>query len=154
MLANRYQHRAIWTTTSTFCLASALALAAVSGCGSSNPYPVTKVSGKITYEDGSLIPADRMRLIFVPQTPTVDPKTPPHKGTAEVIVKTGEVKFVNTFGFQDGIIKGEHRVFVQCIFEGSKPRKLVPDEYADAEKTPLRVQSSDTPFDLKVAKPH
>ena len=153
MLANRNRHRALWTATS-FCLASALVLAAVSGCGSSQPYPVEKVSGKITYEDGSLIPAQRMRLIFVPQTPTVDPKTPPKKGTAEVIVKTGEFKFVNTFGYQDGIIRGEHKVFVQCVFEGVEPRKLVPDEYASAEKTPLKVVSSDSPFDLKVAKPH
>jgi hypothetical protein len=153
MLANRYQHRAIWTTTTTFCLASALALAAISGCGRSQPYPVEKVSGKITYEDGSLIPAQRLRLIFVPQTPAVDPKIPPHDGTVEVIVKTGEFKFVNTYGFQDGIIKGEHKVWLQCIVGGSQSRKLVPKEYASADKTPIRVKSSDSPFVLKVPKP-
>ena len=149
MLANRYQHRALWSATSTISLASALALAAVSGCGSSDPYPVEKVSGKITYEDGSLIPASPLRLIFVAQVPTVDPKTPPKNGVAVVNVKTGEFSSVNTYGSKDGIIKGEHKVFVQCIVNNIQSRTLVPTEYSDANKTPLKVKSSDSPFTFR-----
>jgi hypothetical protein len=131
----------------------ALALAAISGCGRSHPYSCVKVSGKVTYKDGSLIPAQRMRLIFVPQTPAIDPKTPPMKGMTEVDVKTGNFSYVNTFDFKDGIIAGEHKVYLQCIVGGSQSRKLIPDEYANAEKTPLTVKSSESPFDLKVPKP-
>ncbi len=75
------------------------------------------------------------------------------KGTTEVNVKTGHFSYVNTYGFKDGIIAGEHKVFVQCIVGGSQSSKLVPKEYADPEKTPLKVKSSDSPFDLKVPKP-
>ena len=126
-----------------------MALAAVSGCGPSNPYPVEKVSGKITYEDGTPIPASRLILVFVPQVQSVDPKTPPHKGRAEVNVKTGEFGSVSTFGFRDGIIRGEQKVFVEAV----GTRKLVPGKYASEQTTPLKVNSSESPFTLKVPKP-
>jgi hypothetical protein len=149
MLAIRYRHRVLRSPSAAISLAAALALAAVSGCGGSNPYPVEKVSGKITYEDGSLIPANRLRLIFCSQAATVDPKTPPHKGEAEVNPKTGEFGSVSTFGFRDGIIRGEHKVFVEAV----GARKLVPDKYASERTTPLKVNSSESPFTLKVPKP-
>ena len=137
----------------TAALSLAFALAAVSGCGTSKPYPVQKVSGKITYEDGSLIPAQIIRLVFVPQTPPIDPKVPPMKGKADVDVKSGRFSDATTFVRADGIIRGEHKVFMQCIVNGTQSSKLVPADYASAEKTPLRVKSSESPFDLKVPKP-
>lgn len=149
MFATRHQHCAIRSPTAAISLAAALALAAVSGCGDSNPYPVEKVSGKITYEDGTPIPASRLLLIFVPQVPSVNPKTPPHKGRAEVNVKTGEFGSVSTFGFRDGVIRGENKVFVEAV----GTRKLVPDKYAREQTTPLKVNSSESPFTLKVPKP-
>ncbi len=124
-------------------------LAAVSGCGNGQPYSVEKVSGKITYEDGSLIPANRLRLIFFPQVPPVDPKTPPKQGIAEVGVTTGKFSFAYTFGPNDGIIRGESKVVVQAIGNG----QLVPDEYTKEDTTPLKVKSSDSPFDFKIPKP-
>jgi hypothetical protein len=154
MHVNRLQPRILRSPAIAIGLASALTLAAVSGCGSSKPYPVQKVSGKITYEDGSLIPAQIIRLVFVPQTPPVDPKTPPKMGRTEVDVKSGSFSDATTFVRADGIIRGEHKVFVQCIVNGVQSRKLIPQEYASAEKTPLKVKTSDSPFDLKVPKPH
>ena len=90
MFADRIQHRACWSAIAVYGCASALALAAISGCSRSQPYSCVKVSGKVTYKDGSLIPAQRMRLIFVPQTPAIDPKTPPKDGMTEVDVQTGK----------------------------------------------------------------
>ena len=130
-------------------LAAAMALEAISGCGASDPYPVDKVSGKIAYEDGTLIPASRLRLVFVPQVRSVDLKTPPHKGQAEVNVKTGEFGSATTFKLRDGIIRGEHKVFVEAV----GPGKLIPDKYAREQTSPLKVNSSESPFTLKIPKP-
>jgi hypothetical protein len=55
-------------------------------CQHAGPYSCVKVSGKVTFEDGSPIPADRIRLVFVSLTPPVDPKTPPHAGFAELSI--------------------------------------------------------------------
>ena len=46
-----------------------LALAGLCGCGGSDPFPYVKVKGTITYDDGSLIPADRIELRFISQAP-------------------------------------------------------------------------------------
>ena len=61
------------------------------GCGSREPFELVKVSGRITYEDGTLIPAEgnSVRLFFYPQTPPRDPKTYPRPGTADVNLGTG-----------------------------------------------------------------
>ena len=70
------------------CLIACLATASILGCRK-DPYPCVKVSGKVTYEDGSLIPAERIRIQFVSQTPPVDPKTSPKTGSAEASRTTG-----------------------------------------------------------------
>jgi hypothetical protein len=93
-------------------------------------------------------------LVFVPLTPPVDPKTPPKKGLVDVDVKTGSFNEATTFDHGDGIIKGESKVWVQCIVNGVQSRKLIPADYSSADKTPLRVKSSESPFTLKVPKPH
>jgi len=126
-------------------------VAAFPGCGGYKPpYGCTKVSGTVTYDDGSLIPAERIRLIFVSQAPPLDPKTPPKNGLAEADVKTGKFAGATTFDYNDGIIAGEHKVLVNCWGNG----KLIPDEYRDVATTPLKVKSSDSPFHFKIPKPH
>ena len=41
-------------------------LASVSGCGSKVPFEIVPVHGKVSYEDGSLIPADSILVTFNP----------------------------------------------------------------------------------------
>ncbi len=41
-----------------------LACAFVTGCGSGSPFKYVKVSGKVTYDDGSPIPVHGMELRF------------------------------------------------------------------------------------------
>jgi len=107
----------------------------------------------VTYDDGSLIPADRIRLMFLSQAPPVDPKVSPRAGAALVDVKTGGFDSAQTYVAKDGIIAGEHKVVIQC-FSGNQMRMdLVPAEYGDPKKTPLTVQTSQSPFELKVRKP-
>ena len=38
----------------------------LAGCGNEEPFDYVKVSGRVTYEDGSLIPAEHLMLEFVP----------------------------------------------------------------------------------------
>jgi hypothetical protein len=153
MSTNRYLDRPLWSTSTAFCLAFAVALATFSGCGYSPPYSCVKVSGKVTYEDGSLIPSPGIRLVFIPQVAPIDARTPPHKGNAEVNVKTGEFDSAWTFEPKDGIIAGESKVEVLCT-SGASLLKLVPPEYSDPDKTPLRVNTSNPHFVLTVPKPH
>jgi hypothetical protein len=136
-----------------FCLVAGAALLAVSGCGGGRrPYSCVPVSGKVTYEDGSLIPADQIHLHFLSQTPAIDTKTPPKEGIADANDK-GEFEFASTYSRKDGIIKGEHKVVVQCIRKGKLARDLIADEYGDPTMTPLKVDSSQSPFEIKVQKP-
>ena len=128
-----------------------LALLAFAGC-QKGPYSCMKVSGKVTYEDGSLIPAERIRLVFVSQRPPIDPKIAPRNGTAEVDVKTGVFNSVTTYVKGDGIIEGEHKVVVQCLRGGLIAPDLAADEFSDLARTPLKVRANDSPFVLKVHK--
>ncbi len=127
-------------------------LASVGGCGKTGPYPCIKVSGKVTYDDGSLIPAEEIEVMFLSQTPPIDPKTLPRPGTATVDGKTGKFDYATTFVPKDGIIVGEHKVMFRCL-KGKRLLPLVPDEYTKADKTPVKVQSSGSPFEFKLPKP-
>ena len=137
----------------TSCLILLGVLVAVSGCGNKKPYSCVNVSGKVTYDDDSLIPADQIRLTFLSQTPPIDPRTPPHNGVAKADGKTGQFDSATTFLPKDGIIVGDHKVIVQCIKNGHEAKELVPPEYCDREKTPLKANSNQSPFDFKIPKP-
>ena len=62
-----------------FSLIAAVSIGVLAGCGSGNPWDPVQVSGKITYEDGSIIPVGGMKLYFAPQTPPIDSKTFPRR---------------------------------------------------------------------------
>jgi hypothetical protein len=122
-----------------------LMLLATCGCGSGDPFSYTKVSGKVTYEDGSPIPTS-MRLNFVSQEPPKDAKTFAREGQA-IVGKDGTFDFVTTHKYADGIVRGKHKVLVV----GST--KFIPEEYQSVDKTPLTVDASESPFHLKIRKP-
>jgi hypothetical protein len=124
----------------------------MSGCGKGVPYSCVPVSGKVTYDDGSLIPADQIHLVFVSQTPPVDPKMPPKNGVATADGKTGKFDFATTYSFKDGIVSGEHKVIVQCLRKGRLVRNLVAAEFTDPTKTPLKVRTGEAPFNLTIPK--
>jgi len=119
----------------------------IGGCGHREPFEYVKVSGKVRYEDGSLIPAGRLVVRFISQTQTGDRKIIARPGDGEVNVKTGEFRSVTSHNAGDGIVAGEHKVLIMA--GGS----AVPDEYTKPETTPLTANSSDSPFDFKIKKP-
>ena len=75
MNARNYSTRSRFSGLS--CLAAILL---VTGC-SDEPFPLVRVEGKITYEDGELIPPDNLMIRFVPLTPPRDERTHPRPGT-------------------------------------------------------------------------
>jgi hypothetical protein len=125
----------------------------LSGCGARDPFEYVKVSGKVTYEDGMLIPLDGMFLNFYSQTPPVDAKTYPRIGTTLVQKSDGTFSSVTSHRAGDGLIRGKHKVTVTSSTQAPLPSSMVPVEYADPEKTPLEVDTAQQPFVLKVRKP-
>ena len=119
----------------------------ICGCGSSE---YVKISGKVTYEDGSLIPGERIELVFYPggvvRTESVADKSKksPRPGRATVNSGDGTFDTVTTLRYGDGVMPGKLRVIVEA---GGIPR-----EYTSASTTPLIVDTKDSPFTLLVKK--
>jgi hypothetical protein len=123
------------------------------GCGSGDPFSYVKVSGKVAYEDDTLIPLDGMFLNFYSQTRPIDAKTYPRIGTTLVQKSDGTFSSVTSHLAGDGLIRGKHKVTVTSSTQGPLPSSMVPVEYADPEKTPIEVDTAQQPFVLKVRKP-
>jgi len=135
-------------------LAGAILLGLSAGCGS-QPYDTKAISGKVTYEDGSLIPAPAIYIYFEPQEENVDAKTFPRRGSAEVNVADGTFSEVTTYEPGDGAIPGKHKVVIEVLGDGGVPDySYFPREYSDSATTPLTIEvGSQRSFDLTVPKP-
>ena len=133
----------------------ALVALVCAGCGSGNPWDPVQVSGKITYEDGSVIPVGGMRLYFMPQTPPVDAKTFPRQGVVGVNIADGTFDKITTYKHADGLIPGKHKVIVAANERGGGGGSAVkiPKEYASIETTPIVIDTADSPIHIKIRKP-
>lgn len=137
----------------SLCIACAIAAATLSGCGPSEPFSMVPVSGKVTYEDGSLIEAERISVTFVSQTPPLDKKTFPRPAQASVNVADGTFDSVLHPSGADGIVAGKHKIKIQAFGPNDVPSPAVPEEYTDPATTPILVDSSESPFHFKIKKP-
>lgn len=111
-----------------------------------------KVSGTLTYEDGSLLPfqkGDTLGLVFLPQMPPRDPKTHPRTGTAPVNPEDGTFASVTSHKYGDGLVRGKYKVLIYI----TKNFSSVPPEYGDPDKTPLEIDSRNQPLAIKIRKP-
>ena len=122
-------------------------LLSIGGCGYHEPFKYVKVQGKVTYEDGTVIPAQRLTVRFVSMTPASDPKMTPRPGDGVLDPKTGEFTRVTSHSAGDGILRGKHKVL---ILGGGD---LVPAKYVRVETTPLEVDAKDSPFNFTIEKP-
>ncbi len=129
------------------------------GCGSNGPFDYVKVSGKVTYEDGSLIPVDQMTITFVPQMPPVDEI---HHARSGITYTGSEGTFsaVTSYKANDGLVVGKHKVVIStgAAYSMGGPSKkkttpAVPKEYSDSSTTPIEIDTADSPFHIKVKKP-
>jgi len=131
-----------------------LGILALAGCGASTgPFDYVRVAGKVTYEDGTLIPSAGIRIFFLSQTPPKDPKTHPRPGQADALVADGTFETVTTYKYADGVVLGRHKVVVISLDAQQRRTDDVPLEYTNPRSTPLEVDTADAPFHLKVRKP-
>lgn len=121
------------------------------GCDSGQPFDYVSASGRITYEDGTPLPIDgTLRLTFYSDAPPVDDKFYPRPGTA-FPDQNGNFSKAMTMRPGDGLVPGTHRVTVGYM--GRSTTGVVSDEYTLKNKTPIVVDTSQQPFDIKVPRP-
>jgi hypothetical protein len=70
-----------------------------------------------------------------------------------VNVSNGTFDVVTSHKYADGLVRGKHRVLVSATTDSGDSTKLVPDEYLDSGRTPLVVDTAESPFRLLVRKP-
>jgi hypothetical protein len=131
----------------------AIGVASFVGCGQSDPFEHSQVSGKVTYDDGSLIPAERIVVTFLPQVEAIDAKTHARPGQADVNVADGTFSEATTYERGDGVVAGKHKVLVQALDALGTPTAQVPPEYGDAAQTPLEYDTSSGSLEIKIRKP-
>jgi hypothetical protein len=136
-------------------------IALLAGCGSGEPFSYVPAKGTVTYEDGTIIPAPRLRITFVSINPPTagDEKIFAPKGKADVNNGDGKntdghFEDVTSHKFGDGLLAGKHKVLIVPIDANQRPLEgVVPPEYREVDKTPLVVDTAEQPFVIKVKKP-
>ncbi len=130
----------------------------VAGCGSDNPFDLLPVEGKVTYEDGSLIPAQSMLVTFTPIEAKREGKMVAPSGQTQVNVADGTFAGVTSRRKNDGLVKGKYQVVVVSFAEGpdglATPNNAVPPRYRKLATTPLQidVDSKNQFIEIKVSK--
>lgn len=128
---------------------------ALAGCGGGAPFDIIPVTGKVTYEDGSPIPADRVRVVFTPMVEATPAGQSPRPGEAEVNEADGTFESVTTWKYNDGLIPGKHKVQVISLDDQEMETDAVPEAYRRFETTPLEIEVSNQnrKIELQVPKP-
>ena len=126
-----------------------LALPTALGCGSGDPFRYIKVSGTVSYEDGTKLPTG-VRLAFISELEPVEGKFHPRPASA-FTNEEGEFDSATSRRQGDGIVRGKHKVLV--ILEAPNSEQVVPAEYMNPKTTPLEVDTDDIPFELRIRKP-
>jgi hypothetical protein len=114
-----------------------------------------RISGTVTYDDGSLIPAKQLFVQFEPQQESIDGRQFPRPGQAQVSTADGTFGAPTTYAPGDGVVAGEHKVVVEALNEHGFPDySYFPKEYSDPATTPLRIEvGPERTFKLEVPKP-
>ena len=133
-------------------------LVVLGGCGGSEPFALVSVTGKITYEDGSLIPGDRVMVGFVPVDRKTLGKDVFSGSQGELDVQTGAIVGVTTHKYADGTMAGRYKVTVAAVKNGGAGVQVfttsVPERYQQPQTTPLACEvARGRPIVLTVAKP-
>lgn len=148
----RAARRSAWRGSrfSTLCIVSALALSvAASGCGESGP-AMGRVSGKITYADGS-----------APQGGVAVIRFEPAEGTTAEIRKAASNQIETDGSYDlftvrpgDGVIHGKYKAVFTILESYRTGKSLVDKKYTSAATTPFEcvVDSASHTFDFELEK--
>jgi hypothetical protein len=128
-------------------------LCVLGGCGRDSPFDLVRVNGTLNYDDGTLIPAKLIILKFEPLAAPLDSKTHPPSGMSYVDLSNGTFDVVTSYKYADGLVRGKHRVLVAATGDSGDSKSLVPEDYIDSGRTPLLVDTANSPFRLVVRKP-
>ncbi|MEM8947306.1 MAG: hypothetical protein AAGD11_19185 [Planctomycetota bacterium] len=124
------------------------------GCGDSGPFDYVPVTGKLSYEDGSLISdAQSVRLGFVAMDRSGEQSQRPRPAKAPINLADGSFDHATSYKYGDGLVPGKHRVVIVARDKNGRPAKITKREYTSAETSPLVVDTADAPFDIKIPKP-
>jgi hypothetical protein len=139
-------------------LCGVFVLVSLTGCGGGEPFGYVNVPGKITYDDGTPIPAPHLKLTFIPVNPppSPDPKMSAPKAKADVHSADGTIPAdeITSHQFGDGLLPGKHKVQIIPFDNNDQPLTgLVPQEYRDAKTTPVEVDTASGELIIKVKKP-
>jgi hypothetical protein len=121
------------------------------GCGSSGPFEYVPVHGKITYEDGTPIPAPGIKLQFESQDAKPVGDMHPRPAMASVDGQ-GVFEQATSLKYGDGLIPGKHKVALLYATD-AKGKLLVPKEYTHLSTTPLVVDTDGGNIEMKVPRP-
>lgn len=133
-----------------FALVSVLLLSV--GCGGSgSPFDYVTVSGELTYEDGTPIPAQGIKLVFNSLAPPVGDAHP--RPGSVIVGADGSFKDVTSYKYADGLVPGEHKVSILYATD-EKGKLLVPTDYTKAASTPLTVHTENSPLKILVPRPN
>jgi hypothetical protein len=131
-------------------------VAVVAGCGS-EPFAFVPVTGKITYTDNTLIPAEKLKVRLVPLDPARKGADVVGAATGEVNPRDGTFAGVTSHKPNDGVVPGRYRVMVIALTgKGEKPSGAVAAKYFSATESPLVIEVTRQKHDfpqLQVEKP-
>lgn len=120
------------------------------GCNSGSPFDYLQVSGTVTYEDGSPIPASGIVLQFVAQD--AQPIGDAYPRAAKAMVdKSGHFDCATSYKYADGLVPGHHKVAIHYA-TNAQGKSLVPKEYTNISTTPLMVDTAKLPFEIRIPK--
>jgi hypothetical protein len=132
-----------------------LAAAVCLGCDDGNPFDYVPVSGKLSYEDGTPLPAGGIRLRFYLQDVGPIDGAYPRPGMANVD-PSGNFPNATSYNYGDGLTPGKHKVSLDYATDAAG-KLLIPKEYTHPGSTPLVIEiteaSSDAPLEIKVPRP-
>ena len=129
-----------------------VALAAC-GCKKVAEAPTIAVSGKVTYEDGSLVPANQIELRFLTQPELVQEKDYPTAATARVDTRDGTFREMTTWQHGDGVIAGQYDVEVIRYGDEDDPGGFEAKSYRGERVWPSKVTVPDkTEFHITIPK--
>ncbi len=124
----------------------------LAGCGGSDPFSYVAASGSVKYDDDTLIPAAYITVTFHPLEGTIDKKTRPRSGDANVNVEDGSFTEATSHKFGDGIVPGRHKVTVRAFDANMSELPIIAKSYTLVAETPLEINAADSPFTIRVPK--
>jgi hypothetical protein len=114
--------------------------------GPIEPFDIVRVTGHVTFDDGTTIPAGRVTVVFETHVPPVNKRTHPRPGFVEIDMADGRFSEATTHRYRDGLIVGWHQVRAWTYDADSNrvPLAIIPSV--------VEVDSNSTVLEFKIKK--